>query len=128
MTRYKNPLGYSSKGGVWGFKTRHCLTNRERELFIESLAASRINKITIRVYNRYIDEFIRYLNNTHKTTNIRKVSPSMIADYRAYVNGQRTIKEVTKYVKISSIKKWCVWLENNKIIKVSPFRDEEELN
>lgn len=121
MNEGNNPLGYYKGNAMWGRRARVCLPNRERETFIESLAVLKLDKITIRGYNRYIDEFLRYTNEVHKTADIKKITPEMVGAYKLHLGRQPKINESTKSLKINTIKKWCLWLEENKVIKKSPF-------
>ena len=121
MEDKNNPLGYFKGNGMWGRRARVCLPCAEREKFIEELASLKLEKITIRCYNRYIDEFLRYTKDKFQTTDIKKISAEMIGTYLIYLDKQPTINSSTRSRKVNSLKKWYSWMFDARILKQNPF-------
>jgi site-specific recombinase XerD len=121
MEKKDNPLGYLKRKGMPGRKARVCLPSAEREKFIENLVSLNLDKITIRAYNRYIDEFLRFTADKFQASEIKKISSEMIGKYLIHVDKQLTLNSVTRGLKVKTIKKWYSWMLEAKILKQNPF-------
>ena len=118
-----NPLGYNLKFIGYRRAPRNCLPSRERELFIAELANQNLEKITIRCYNRYVDEFLRFTLSEYKTTAVNKIPPEAGLRFQQHVFRDPHIGESTCLYKLRSVNKWYRWMLEEKIVKHNPFAE-----
>lgn len=83
--------------------------------YMEHMEVERnVSKLTIRNYNQYLHEFIRWLNN-QGYNKLHEITPTVIRQYRLYLSEKTTIdgEPITKKTQsyyVIAIRSWFKWL------------------
>ena len=106
-----NPLRYDEiRPSSFGRKARECLPCIERELFIKECAENGESTIGIRQKNRYIDEFLRFVNEKYGFYAPKKLTKKHFDAYQHTIIEDKYISNSTKSNKISKARIWLQWL------------------
>ena len=121
MEEKNNPLGYHKGGRLWSKQARVCLPCFEREKFIQELVSRKLEKVSIRSYNRYIDEFHRYIQSKFHITEIKSITTEMIESYLTHLDKDSLAISTNRSPKASHVKKWYEWMVEIQILNYNPF-------
>lgn len=113
----KQTLGYFRDDSSWGRKPRKCLPCQERELYMAFLAKNNLSKVYIRQKNRYIDEFLRFVQREAKSTAISKLKPELLKKYSTEITSNKLILPKTQSTKMAVVRQWLQWLHGNGYLK-----------
>jgi site-specific recombinase XerC len=108
------------KERVWkGRALRECLQSKERKDYIAYLRREGISHVSERQQNRYVDEFLRFLDKTQGHTNPQKITKADIHRFAKHL--QRDSKNImTAQRKLRIAIQWLRWLVSMKRLDVNP--------
>lgn len=113
----KQTLGYYRDDSSWGRKPRKCLPCQERELYMTFLARSNLSKVYIRQKNRYIDEFLRFVQRETGSTDLSELKPALLRKYINDITANKLIRPTTQSTKVAVVRHWLEWLHDNNYLK-----------
>lgn len=111
-TKIDEVLGYTTKFSNWGTHPRKCIPSVEREQYIIYLSGLGLSQTSLRIHNRYVDEYLIFVRNK-KLERLCFDEPAF-NKYLTHFNGVSTISEKTKSVKLNVVKKWIAWVNRPK--------------
>lgn len=92
-----DPLRYDKANGT--SKRCKCLPSKEREKYILHVSKSSKSVIVIRQRNRYIDEFLRFIDKEYGHHSPRKLSKEQVDHYFTCLSSSTDIKKATANIK-----------------------------
>jgi hypothetical protein len=98
---------------------RECLPCKEREEYVAQLRRGGCAFVTERQKNRYIDEFLRFVESTSGHTTAKEIGPSDLREYAKHLEQQRHLF-VTARIKMLIPIEWCRWMKATKRIPEDP--------
>ncbi|MGZ8182314.1 MAG: hypothetical protein ACXWT1_10175 [Methylobacter sp.] len=109
----KNLLGYSN---ISFRKPRSCLECKEREIYIEHCSNKITSKIRLRQINRFIDEFLVFINKNYHHSSPKLITYQQVQDYKEHIKNKMNNRSSTKELKLRTLLGWIVWMQDNKLI------------
>lgn len=101
-------LGYTDKLSSWGRSSRKCLPSKDRERFIIEQSNRGVGHISLRLINRYIDEYLVFIQENEYESIL--LDDLTFNRYETYISRNNLISDKTKQIKLSTAKRWIKWL------------------
>lgn len=115
-------------------KLRECLPNKERERYVQLQREKGKTEISVRIDNRYIDEFVRWSEAELGHTKVENVKEGDLVRYGEEVRksilsarvfhpdkkGYSRITLSTARTKVSCVLKWFHWMHAEGRLKSDP--------
>lgn len=113
---------------------RECLPNKERERYVQLQREKGKTEISVRIDNRYIDEFVRWAEAELGHTKVENIKEDDLVRYSEEVRkcilsprvfhpdkkGYSRITKGTARTKVSCVLKWFKWMQTDGLLKSNP--------
>jgi site-specific recombinase XerC len=98
---------------------RECVPSSQRDSYIDYRRTSGITEISVRISERYIDEFLRFCKEERGHSEARKVTRLQISDFASH-QSRLGILPATVNRKVHEVVNWLAWLKEKGVLKRNP--------
>ncbi len=102
---------------------RKVLPSSEREEYLKAMQQRGYNAVTMGCKNRYVDEFLRFVQSQCRHTSPSRVTKAVVGKFRVFLQSQRISAE-SKRAKWQEVSAWFRWLHAEAKIDKDPFSGE----
>lgn len=101
---------------------RKCVPNADRDAYVSHRRLSGKGEVSVRITERYIDDFLRYCDEEFGFTNTKQVSAKHVT---AFADSQKStyVMKDTARLKIREVLKWLEWLASEGVLNRNPAAD-----
>lgn len=98
---------------------RTCLPIAERDDYVATRRLSGLSEVTVRIIERYVDEFLRFCEENSGHSEAKSVTRDDIVSFAEEQSKPGILKDTAR-LKVASVLGWLAWLVEQKRILNNP--------